>query len=63
MNTGYQGLLGEGVGRVATLLPEALVFEGRQGGEEEPLVESVENLTSMLEWVQNLNLAYDWIII
>ena len=35
-------------GHVA-LVPEALVLKGDEGGEEEVLVESVENLTSMLE--------------
>ena len=32
-------------------------------GKKEPLVESVENLTSMFESVQNWNLASDWVII
>ena len=32
-------------------------------GEKEPLVESVDNLTSMFESVQNLNFACDWVII
>ena len=31
-----------------TLVTRALVLKGEQGGEKVPLVESVENLTSML---------------
>ena len=44
------------------VVPEARVLKGNEAEEEEFLVESVGNLTSMLEYVQNLNLACDWVI-